>query len=80
MQRIKKYIATFRLKELKEVLGKLGMPRAGRKPELMQRLLCVFNEVPASGNNKYDRVINIPEAVRLVEEAYRQLQGAAGPS
>eukprot|EP00240_Pyramimonas_obovata_P012442 CAMPEP_0118939914 /NCGR_PEP_ID=MMETSP1169-20130426/30171_1 /TAXON_ID=36882 /ORGANISM="Pyramimonas obovata, Strain CCMP722" /LENGTH=143 /DNA_ID=CAMNT_0006884285 /DNA_START=455 /DNA_END=883 /DNA_ORIENTATION=+ len=68
---LKYYIQSFRIKELKDVLGRLGLPRAGKKQDLTERLLIVFNEIPSRGANRLSHPINISKAARIVEEVYQ---------
>lgn len=42
-----KYIHALRIKELQEVLERLGMRKTGRKNDLQQRLMAVFNDSSA---------------------------------
>eukprot|EP00898_Chlorokybus_atmophyticus_P007112 jgi/Chlat1/7401/Chrsp6S07487 len=73
------YIRHFRLKELKEALGRLSLPRSGKKNELQQRLYDVLQEprtMVSLGSYIRTPAVSLEEAARVVTEVYRELQGS----
>ncbi|GBG69607.1 hypothetical protein CBR_g4437 [Chara braunii] len=68
----------FRIKELKEALARLGMPKQGNKQILRDRLLEVFESGYGPENNRMKE-----EALAIIEDVHKRMssvQGEAMPS
>lgn len=46
---VKSYISHFRIRELQSVLEQLGLPKSGRKSDLVARVFAFFGEDPPNG-------------------------------
>lgn len=46
---VKGYITHFRVRELQSVLEQLGLPKTGRKADLVNRIFAFFGEDPPTG-------------------------------
>ncbi|XP_076926533.1 E3 SUMO-protein ligase SIZ1-like [Bidens hawaiensis] len=80
----KKKMATFRLYELKDVLGQLGLPRTGKKQDLVDRILALFSDAEASSthlNGALRAKNHIPkeDVAKIIEDIHRQPTGAKAP-
>lgn len=46
---VRGYISHFRVRELQAVLEQLGLPKTGRKADLVARIFTFFGEEPPTG-------------------------------
>ncbi|KAK3245699.1 hypothetical protein CYMTET_44750 [Cymbomonas tetramitiformis] len=73
---LKSYVQAFRLKELKDCLGRLSLSRQGRKQDLVLRMLSIFQEAHVAGSSKLrPSAINPTHAARIVEDVYFEMMG-----
>ncbi|KAI3809953.1 hypothetical protein L1987_19557 [Smallanthus sonchifolius] len=74
----KKKMACFRLHELKDVLIQLGLPKSGRKQDLMERILTLLSDAEASGTHgqgsRKNKVIQKEDVAKIIDETYRKMQ------
>ncbi|KAK4772149.1 hypothetical protein SAY86_013924 [Trapa natans] len=63
----------FRIKELKDVLTQLGLPKQGKKQDLMYRVLSLLSEEQVS-RMWQKKIIPKEEVVKLVDITYRKMQ------
>ncbi|KAG6669904.1 hypothetical protein CIPAW_01G275100 [Carya illinoinensis] len=69
-------LASFRIKDLKDVLAQLGLSKQGRKQDLVDRILLVLSDeevYPARGSAKKN-IIGKNGAVKIIDDAYRKIQ------
>jgi hypothetical protein len=79
---VQRYIAAFRIKELEQVLIRIGQSKSGRKAELTQRLLRFFNRVPGgyAAAHKPTHTCGIDVMVALETTCHPLLRGRANPT
>ncbi|KAK9064118.1 hypothetical protein SSX86_017990 [Deinandra increscens subsp. villosa] len=77
----KKKMACFRIAELKDVLIQLGLPKTGRKQDLMERILSLLSDEEASGThghgsrkNKFIQKEDASHVTTIIDEIYRKMQ------
>ncbi|KAG2729965.1 hypothetical protein I3843_01G267300 [Carya illinoinensis] len=73
---LKGKLASFRIKDLKDVLAQLGLSKQGRKQDLVDRILLVLSDeevYPARGSAKKN-IIGKNGAVKIIDDAYRKIQ------
>ncbi|CAL4886005.1 unnamed protein product [Urochloa decumbens] len=75
-------VEQFRIKELKDVLHQLGLPRQGKKQELTERVMAaLFNQqdqVPEMNGLPKAKIVGREMAVKIVEDTFRKMQDPAG--
>ncbi|KAF8648923.1 hypothetical protein HU200_064455 [Digitaria exilis] len=75
---LQRKLAHFRIKELKDVLHQLGLPKQGKKQELAERVMTsLFNQqdhVPRNNLNCILPVSGREVAVKIVEDTYSKMQ------
>ncbi|GMH12526.1 hypothetical protein Nepgr_014367 [Nepenthes gracilis] len=64
----------FRIKELKDVLGQLGLPKQGKKQDLVDRILVVLSDDQVSKMWGKRNAIGREEVAALVDDTYRKMQ------
>lgn len=77
----KKRMARFRIQELKDVLGQLGVAKTGRKQELVERILALLSgEEDIHGPTK-NKCIRKEDVAKIIDDTYRKMQhtGANDP-
>ncbi|KAL5711385.1 SUMO ligase siz1 [Ranunculus cassubicifolius] len=69
-------LAYFRIKELKDVLTQLGLPKQGKKQDLVDRILSVLSDEQALKLHGWAKRHSIgKEAVaKIIEDTYRKMQ------
>ncbi|KAL8218238.1 hypothetical protein R6Q57_021611 [Mikania cordata] len=74
----KKKIACFRIQELKDVLSQLGLPKTGRKQDLMERILSLLSEEEAPSTHgrgsRKNKFIPKEDVAQTIDETYRKMQ------
>ncbi|KAF8083380.1 hypothetical protein N665_0776s0006 [Sinapis alba] len=74
----KEKLAYFRIKELKDVLTKLGISKQGKKQDLVERIFAILSDEKAARGSKKEAVAR-EKVAKLVNDAYRRMQ-ASGAS
>ncbi|KAJ7522680.1 hypothetical protein O6H91_18G022500 [Diphasiastrum complanatum] len=77
-------LSSFRIKELKDVLTRLGLPKQGKKQVLMERIMGLLlpSELqPKLLNGKTSNRLSgsREEAAKVIDDIYRKLRGSAAP-
>ncbi|ONI23936.1 hypothetical protein PRUPE_2G216700 [Prunus persica] len=69
-------LASFRIKELKDVLTQLGLPKQGRKQDLVERILALVSGEETSNTRHLskEKFIEKKEVAEIINEAYRKMQ------
>ncbi|KAL3518353.1 hypothetical protein ACH5RR_020942 [Cinchona calisaya] len=67
-------LAYFRIKELKDVLTQLGLPKQGKKQDLVDRILNMLSNDQVSGMGAKRNVVGRNDVARLVDDTYRKMQ------
>ncbi|PQP99384.1 hypothetical protein Pyn_11938 [Prunus yedoensis var. nudiflora] len=69
-------LASFRIKELKDVLTQLGLPKQGRKQDLVERILALVSgeETSNTRHMSKEKFIEKKEVAEIINEAYRKMQ------
>ncbi|XP_041023574.1 LOW QUALITY PROTEIN: E3 SUMO-protein ligase SIZ1-like [Juglans microcarpa x Juglans regia] len=69
-------LASFRIKELKDVLAQLGLSKQGRKQDLVDRILLVLSdeEVSTARGSAKKNIIGKNGAVKIIADACRKIQ------
>ncbi|XP_058182735.1 E3 SUMO-protein ligase SIZ1-like isoform X2 [Rhododendron vialii] len=64
----------FRIKELKDVLSQLGLPKQGKKQDLVDRIVAILSDeqVPGMWAKKY--AVGKEDLAKLVDDTYRKMQ------
>ncbi|KAI3517273.1 hypothetical protein L1887_16486 [Cichorium endivia] len=77
----KKRMARFRLQELKDVLGQLGLARTGRKQDLMDRILALLSDEEDIHAPQKNKLIRKEDVTKIIDDTYRKMPhtGAVEP-
>ncbi|KAK9158256.1 hypothetical protein Scep_004830 [Stephania cephalantha] len=77
----KEKLAYFRLKELKDVLGKLGLAKQGKKQDLMDRVLAMLSDEQGSKAHSWAKKNSIGKegVAKIIDDTYRKM-GIPGAS
>ncbi|XP_020579589.1 E3 SUMO-protein ligase SIZ1 isoform X2 [Phalaenopsis equestris] len=68
-------LAYFRIKELKEVLGQLGLAKQGKKQDLMDRILSVLSDEQVATPGLAKKIsIGKDRVAKIVDDTYRKMQ------
>ncbi|XP_058098651.1 E3 SUMO-protein ligase SIZ1 isoform X2 [Magnolia sinica] len=69
-------LAYFRIKELKDVLTKLGLAKQGKKQDLVDRILSLFSDEQGSKSHGWAKksIVTKEEVAKIVDDTYRKLQ------
>lgn len=72
----KEKLASFRIRELKDVLTQLGLSKQGRKQDLMDRILSLLSdeEVSPTRGSAKKNCIEKNEVGKIIDEAYRKMK------
>ncbi|KAH7677801.1 E3 SUMO-protein ligase SIZ1 plant protein [Dioscorea alata] len=65
-------VPQFRIKELKDVLGQLGLSKQGKKQDLIDRILSLVSDEQASWGRRSS--IGLEGLSKIVDDAFRKLQ------
>ncbi|KAL3691559.1 hypothetical protein R1sor_005210 [Riccia sorocarpa] len=86
ISRCRQQLAAFRIRELKDVLSRLGLPKQGKKQVLMDKIMGVLlpAERPAVAHRSLARGANKnaltrEECVNVIDDIYRKLKGSGAP-
>ncbi|CAN8252648.1 unnamed protein product [Cochlearia groenlandica] len=71
---VKKKLSYFRIKELKDVLTKLGLSKQGKKQDLVERILTLLSDEQAFRLWFKKNTVSREEVAKLVENTYRKMQ------
>ncbi|XP_024364528.1 E3 SUMO-protein ligase SIZ1 isoform X2 [Physcomitrium patens] len=76
--RCQSQLGSFRIRELKDVLARLGLPKQGKKQILIDKIMDLINpaekESLAKGSKSSKKAISGDEAIAIVDEQYRKLR------
>ncbi|KAL7587619.1 hypothetical protein Lser_V15G36349 [Lactuca serriola] len=77
----KKRMARFRIQELKDVLGQLGLARTGRKQDLMDRILTLLSDEEDIHGPQKNKLIRKEDVTKIIDDIYRKMPhtGATEP-
>ncbi|TKY48501.1 E3 SUMO-protein ligase SIZ1 [Spatholobus suberectus] len=64
----------FRIKELKDVLTKLGLSKQGKKQDLVDRILSILSDEQVSKLWAKKNAVGKEQVAKLVDDTYRKLQ------
>ncbi|KAM0948153.1 putative chromatin regulator PHD family [Dioscorea sansibarensis] len=69
-------LAYFRIKELKDVLGQLGLAKQGKKQDLVDRILAVLSDEQVSKAQLWGRRSSIGKegVAKIIDDTYRKMQ------
>ncbi|VFQ96612.1 unnamed protein product [Cuscuta campestris] len=76
---IKDKVAKFRVKELKDVLTKLALPKQGKKQDLVDRILACFYDDCVSGMCAKKNDVGKEEVAKIIDDIYRKMQVSGAP-
>lgn len=81
MSECKKRMARFRIQELKDVLGQLGVAKTGRKQELVERILALLSAEEGIHGPPKNKFIRKEDVAKIIDDTYRKMQhtGANDP-
>ncbi|CAM6097031.1 unnamed protein product [Calypogeia fissa] len=83
--RCRQQLTSFRIRELKDVLSRLGLPKQGKKQVLMDKIMGVLvpPEKPAVSLKGVGRgnknAVTREECVTVIDDIYRKLRGEGAP-
>nr|XP_043613532.1 E3 SUMO-protein ligase SIZ1-like isoform X2 [Erigeron canadensis] len=69
----KKKLARFRIQELKDVLSHLGVPKTGRKQDLMDRILALLSDEGGTHGAQKNRLIRKDEVANIINETHKKM-------
>ncbi|KAG0583950.1 hypothetical protein KC19_3G174400 [Ceratodon purpureus] len=76
--RCRSQLGSFRIRELKDVLARLGLPKQGKKQILMDKIMGLINppdkQLLMKGPKSSKRVVSREEAIAIIDEQYRKLR------
>ncbi|KQK07854.1 E3 SUMO-protein ligase SIZ1 isoform X2 [Brachypodium distachyon] len=74
-------LAYFRIKELKDILNQLGLPKQGKKQDLIDRVLALLSDEQGQRHHGWGRKNSVTkEAVaKVVDDIYRKMQIQCAP-
>ncbi|CAM0874327.1 unnamed protein product [Alopecurus aequalis] len=77
----KEMLQHFRLKELKEVLSKLGLPKHGKKQELVDKIIAILYDQQDQASKNVGLTKNLmvgkETVLKIVEDTFRQMREPA---
>ncbi|KAG6554851.1 hypothetical protein Mapa_003434 [Marchantia paleacea] len=86
VSRCREQLASFRIRELKDVLSRLGLPKQGKKQVLMEKIMGVLvpTERPAIalkslGRGANKNALSREDCVNVIDDIYRKLRGSGAP-
>lgn len=70
-------LALFRLKELKDVLSRIGMAKQGKKQVLVERILAMLSDEEGSKLHRMGNknLIGRDEVAKIIDDIYRKMHG-----
>ncbi|XP_024382422.1 E3 SUMO-protein ligase SIZ1 isoform X3 [Physcomitrium patens] len=78
--RCRNQLGSFRIRELKDVLARLGLPKQGKKQILMEKIMGLINPVEkqslTKGSKSSKKVVSREEAIAVIDEQYRKLRNS----
>ncbi|XP_024357536.1 E3 SUMO-protein ligase SIZ2 isoform X3 [Physcomitrium patens] len=76
--RCRSQLGSFRIRELKDVLSRLGLPKQGKKQILMDKIMGLINPADkqslTKGSKSSKKVVSREEAIAIIDEQYRKLR------
>ncbi|XP_031400917.1 E3 SUMO-protein ligase SIZ1-like isoform X3 [Punica granatum] len=69
-------LSYFRIKELKDVLTQIGLPKQGKKQDLMHRILSMLSDEQVRKVPPKQNVVGKEEVAKLIDDIYRSFSGA----
>lgn len=82
--RCRNQLGSFRIRELKDVLARLGLPKQGKKQILMEKIMGLINPVEkqslTKGSKSSKKVVSREEAIAVIDEQYRYKSAKSGSS
>ncbi|KAH0922437.1 hypothetical protein HID58_022455 [Brassica napus] len=69
-------LAYFRIKELKDVLTKLGLSKQGKKQDLVERIFAILSDEKAARLGSKKEAVAREKVAKLVNDAYRRMQAS----
>eukprot|EP01018_Ginkgo_biloba_P026241 Gb_39446 [translate_table: standard] len=83
VSRYKDKLATFRIKELKDVLGHIGIAKQGRKQVLMDRIVAVLAACDQQGYKSNGcgkkHVVGREEVAKVIDDIFSKIHGSGPP-
>ncbi|KAG0599443.1 hypothetical protein M758_12G152300 [Ceratodon purpureus] len=73
--RARHQLSSFRIKELKDVLHRLGLPKQGKKQILLDKIMFLVNsgeKAAPKGSKSRKNVVTRDEAIAIIDEEYRK--------
>ncbi|KAG0516723.1 hypothetical protein BDA96_09G028200 [Sorghum bicolor] len=69
-------LAYFRIKELKDILNQLGLPKQGKKQDLVDRVLAILSDEQGQRHHGWGRrnAVTRETVAKVVDETYRKMQ------
>ncbi|ONK77032.1 uncharacterized protein A4U43_C02F2400, partial [Asparagus officinalis] len=69
-------LAYFRIKELKDVLTQLGLPKQGKKQELVDKILSLLSDDQGSRSHSWAKKNSMGKdgVVKIIDDTYRKMQ------
>lgn len=73
---VKDKLAYFRIKELKDVLTQLGLPKQGKKQELVDKILSLLSEEQGSKSHAWAKKNSVGKdgVAKIIDDTYRKMQ------
>ncbi|XP_020252662.1 E3 SUMO-protein ligase SIZ1-like isoform X2 [Asparagus officinalis] len=73
---VKDKLAYFRIKELKDVLTQLGLPKQGKKQELVDKILSLLSDDQGSRSHSWAKKNSMGKdgVVKIIDDTYRKMQ------
>eukprot|EP01018_Ginkgo_biloba_P022238 Gb_39019 [translate_table: standard] len=82
VSRCKDKLDLFRIKELKDVLSRIGIAKQGKKQALLHRIMAMLSDEQGSKlhgwGNKH--VIGRDEVAQIIDDIYRKMHGSGAPN
>ncbi|KAL6619720.1 hypothetical protein ACP70R_034859 [Stipagrostis hirtigluma subsp. patula] len=74
-------LAYFRIKELKDILNQLGLPKQGKKQDLVDRVLALLSDEQVQRQHGWGRKNSLTKEVvaKVVDDTYRKMQVQCAP-
>ncbi|AQK95345.1 E3 SUMO-protein ligase SIZ1 [Zea mays] len=72
-------LAYFRIKELKDILNQLGLPKQGKKQDLVDRVLAILSDEQGQHHHGWGRknALTREAVAKVVDDTYRKMQVCA---
>ncbi|KAG2624344.1 E3 SUMO-protein ligase SIZ1-like isoform X4 [Panicum virgatum] len=74
-------LAYFRIKELKDILNQLGLPKQGKKQDLVDRVLALLSDEQGQRHHGWGRknALTREAVAKVVDDTYRKMQVQCAP-